>query len=301
MGGRYLVGVDLGSTSLKSVVYDLCGSVVASGSRPTERFHPDPAHPEWTVWDPAQIWGGAAAAIRDALGRTPDLSQVAAVSVTGMGMDGVPVDEQGRWLYPFISWLCPRTEPQRAWWEKTIGKEKTFSVGGNNLWAFSTALRLLWMAEHEPAILSRTHKWLLIEDFPELHALRAAGHGLQHGLVHAAVRPVLPLVVPPDARTLGDRRPSPVRPPAQRNRARRSDPRCFGGHRPAGGHPRGPGRSRLPVRRASRRGAFPGGIPGRERHVGSRAGHDIKAGPYPGSSSASVPRWSATWRATSTR
>ena len=165
MGGRYLVGVDLGSTSLKSVVYDLRGSVVASGSRPTERFHPEPAHPEWTVWDPAQIWGGAAAAIRDALGRVPDPSQVAAVSVTGMGMDGVPVDEQGRWLYPFISWLCPRTEPQRAWWETTIGAEKTFSVGGNNLWPFSTALRLRWMAEHEPAILARTDKWLLIEDF----------------------------------------------------------------------------------------------------------------------------------------
>ncbi|MBE3133793.1 MAG: hypothetical protein IMZ55_09980, partial [Acidobacteria bacterium] len=38
----YLAGIDLGSTSLKSVVYDLSGSVVASGSRPTERFHPDP-------------------------------------------------------------------------------------------------------------------------------------------------------------------------------------------------------------------------------------------------------------------
>ena len=33
------------------------------------------------------------------------------------------------------------------------------------MWRFSTALRLLWMAEHEPEILKRTHKWLLIEDF----------------------------------------------------------------------------------------------------------------------------------------
>ncbi len=163
--GRYLAGIDLGSTSLKSVIYDLSGTVVATGFRPTERFHPDAAHPDWTVWDPAQIWGGAAAAVRDAVAKLDDPSQVAAVAVTGMGMDGVPIDEAGRWLYPFISWLCPRTEPQRAWWEKTIGIEKTFSIGGNNLWAFSTALRLLWMAEHEPEILRRTRKWLLIEDF----------------------------------------------------------------------------------------------------------------------------------------
>ena len=163
--GTYLAGVDLGSTSLKCVVYDLSGTVIASGSRPTERFHPDAAHPDWTVWDPAQIWGGAAAAVRDSAAKLDDPGQIAAVAVTGMGMDGVPVDESGTWLYPFISWLCPRTEPQRQWWERTIGTEKTFSIGGNNLWAFSTALRLLWMAEHEPEILRRTRKWLLIEDF----------------------------------------------------------------------------------------------------------------------------------------
>ena len=54
----YLVGIDLGSTTLKAVIYDTRGNVIASGCRPTERFHPDAAHPEWTVWQPEQIWGG---------------------------------------------------------------------------------------------------------------------------------------------------------------------------------------------------------------------------------------------------
>ena len=153
------------STSLKAVVYDLSGNVIASGNRPTERFHPDPAHPDWTVWDPAQIWNGAAAAVKEAVSRLDDPGAIAAVAVTGMGMDGVPMDEKGAWLYPFISWLCPRTEPQLQWWEKNIGAEKNFSIGGNTVWRYSTALRLLWMAEHEPEILSRTKKWLLIEDF----------------------------------------------------------------------------------------------------------------------------------------
>ena len=90
---------------------------------------------------------------------------IKAVAVTGMGMDGVPIDERGNWLYPFISWHDPRTEAQLHWWEKNIGAEKSFRVGGNTLWRFSTALRLMWMAEHEPEILARTDKWLLIEDF----------------------------------------------------------------------------------------------------------------------------------------
>ncbi len=161
----YLAGIDLGSTSLKAVIYDTAGNLVASASRPTERFHPDPAHPEWTVWMPDQIWGGSAAALKEAITKIGDPAQVKGVAVTGMGMDGVPVDERGRWLYPFISWHCPRTQPQFDWWVKNIGAEKTFSLGGNTLWRFSTALRLLWMAEHEPEILKRTYKWLLIEDY----------------------------------------------------------------------------------------------------------------------------------------
>jgi xylulokinase len=161
----YLVGIDLGSTNLKAVIYDVQGNAVASGSRPTKRHHPNPDHPDWTVWQPDEIWGDAAASIRDAVAQLDDPSQIRGVAVTGMGMDGVPLDEEGNALYPFISWLCPRTNPQLEWWKKNIGADKSFAVGGDMLWSFSTAFRVLWMAEHEPEILARCHKWVLIEDF----------------------------------------------------------------------------------------------------------------------------------------
>lgn len=161
----YLMGIDLGSTSLKAVVYDLAGHKVAGGSRPTERFQPQADHPDWTVWQPEQIWGGTAAAIREAIGQMNDPTQLRAVAVTGMGMDGLPIDEQGNWLYPFISWHDPRTTPQHQWWIDNIGAEKQFSIGGNPLWPINSALRILWLAEHEPQIYQQTYKWLLIEDF----------------------------------------------------------------------------------------------------------------------------------------
>ena len=161
----YLAGIDIGSTTLKAVLYDLSGNVIASGSQPTERYNPYPDHPDWTVWQPEQIWGGCAAAMNEAVSQLDDPRYIRAVAVTGMGMDGVPVDKQGNWLYPFISWHDPRTESQLSWWVDNIGAEKSFGVGGGTLWRFNTALRLLWMAEHEPEILARTDKWLLIEDF----------------------------------------------------------------------------------------------------------------------------------------
>ena len=56
------------------------------------------------------------------------------------------------------------TGREQQWWLKHIGAEKQFSIGGNPIWAFNTALRILWMRKHEPEILAQTDKWLLIED-----------------------------------------------------------------------------------------------------------------------------------------
>lgn len=161
----YLMGIDLGSTSLKAIIYDLDGNLIASGSRPTILSHPSKEHPEWAVWEPEHIWGDTADAIRDAVGQLDDPRDLKAVAVTGMGMDGVPVDGDGQWLYPFISWHDPRTAPQLQWWKDNITAAKVFSIGGNPLWVINSALRILWMAENEPEILARTDKWLLIEDF----------------------------------------------------------------------------------------------------------------------------------------
>jgi xylulokinase len=161
----YLMGIDLGSTSLKAMVYDLDGNAVAHGSVPNVKAHPNPQHPEWTIWRPEVIWEGAAEAIRTALSKVENPRRIRGVAVTGMGMDGLPVDEQGRWLYPFISWHDPRTGPQLDWWRKHVGVERTFSIGGNPVWPINSALRILWMLENEPEIMARADKWLLIEDF----------------------------------------------------------------------------------------------------------------------------------------
>ncbi|MEI7901087.1 MAG: FGGY family carbohydrate kinase [bacterium] len=159
-----LLGIDIGSTNLKAVLFGTDGRVVAKRDVPTECFHPDPAHPEWAVWQPGQIWLGIAQSVR-AVVEAAGGGEILGVAVTGMGMDGVPIDTSGKWLYPFISWHCPRTVPQQAWWIEHIGADEQFARGGNQIWTFNTALRLLWMREHEPAILEKTHKWLLIEDF----------------------------------------------------------------------------------------------------------------------------------------
>lgn len=160
-----LLGIDLGSTTTKVFVYNLKGESLSDGCRPTPRSNPDPDHPDWVVWEPEALWNAVAEASKEAIGKLSNRHEIAGLAVTCFGMDGLPVDARGKELYPLISWHCPRTVPQFEWWKNQVGAQLQFRIGGNVIWPFNTALRLLWMRDHHPEIMEKTAKWLLVGDY----------------------------------------------------------------------------------------------------------------------------------------
>ncbi len=160
-----LLGIDVGSTSMKALVYDLDGNVISRGSRPTESIANDPDHPNWQVYQPDHIWDGIASAIHDAVSQIGPQNRIVAAAVTGLGADAVPLDEHGEPVYPFINWICTRTTPQFERWVENVGLERTFQVSGWQPFIWSTVLRFQWLKENEPEIARRVHKWLIVEDF----------------------------------------------------------------------------------------------------------------------------------------
>jgi xylulokinase len=160
-----LLGIDVGSTSMKALVYDLDGNVISQGSRPTVSIANDPDHPNWQVYLPDHIWDGIASAIRDAVNRIGPQNRIIAAAVTGLGADAVPLDERGEPVYPFINWLCTRTTPQFERWVEKIGLERTFQISGWQPFIWSTVLRFIWLKENEPELARRVNKWLIVEDF----------------------------------------------------------------------------------------------------------------------------------------
>jgi len=162
---EYLLGIDVGSTSMKALVYDLNGNVISSGSRPTESIANNPDHPNWQVYLPAHIWDGISGAIHDTVSKIGASNRIVAAAVTGLGADAVPLDARGEPVYPFINWVCNRTTPQFERWLKTVGLERTFQITGWQPFVWSTALRFQWLMENEPELARRVNKWLIVEDF----------------------------------------------------------------------------------------------------------------------------------------
>ena len=172
----YLLGVDVGTTSTKAVVYEpAAGRVVAVASRPTAVRHP---RPEWSEFDPAEIWRGIVESIREVTaGRA---AGVRAVGVASMAEAGVPVDRAGRCLYPIIAWHDPRTEPQASRWVERPGPRRVFEITGQTIQAKFSVNKLLWLREHAPEAFRSIHRWLCVEDFAlwKLAGVYATDHSI---------------------------------------------------------------------------------------------------------------------------
>ncbi len=161
----YLMGIDIGSTSIKAVIYDETGNTISKGSRGTPLTHDDPAHPSWCVWEPERLWDATADAIREAVCRLPDTGAIRGVAVTGFGMDGLPINKVGNALYPMISWHCPRTEGQASRFSNCMGRDEIFRLTGKQAMHIDSIYRMMWIKENHPAIMEKTDKWLLAEDY----------------------------------------------------------------------------------------------------------------------------------------
>jgi len=162
---RYLLGVDLGSSCIRAALYALDGSPVAIAARPTEKITPDPSRPGEIVWPHDRIWDNGCAVIREVVHQLPPGGRIEALAVACFGMDGLPIDAQGNELYPFISWHDHRTTSLSEQWQREFGDARQFQATGNKIHTFNTAFRLQWMAQHQPDILQRTAKWVLIGDY----------------------------------------------------------------------------------------------------------------------------------------
>jgi xylulokinase len=156
-----------------------------------------------------------------------DGDNIAAVAVTGWGMDGLPIDKTGEPLYPFISWHCTRTEPQRERFEKMVGPERIFQVSGTQMLTIHTAYRIMWIMENYPEILPKTETWLPIEDFVNYKLCGIRGTDYSMKLIE---RTGIPRHIFPEVRDSGTRIGSVSKEASSQCGLKEGTPVVLGGH-----------------------------------------------------------------------
>ncbi len=161
---KYVVGVDVGTTAIKSAIFDENGVIKGSCTK------------EYTLKTPKSQWVELDAnayieAFRGSLESMFESAQVqredvASLALSAQGETLFFLDEKGNHLRDAIVWMDNRAanEAERLQ-EKLGGREIVHKVTGQvEMCATWPASKILWVKENQPDVYKMTSKFLLIED-----------------------------------------------------------------------------------------------------------------------------------------
>jgi len=121
-----LLGLDIGITGCKAVVFDEEGNVLSHVYCEYSLLHPKP---RWTELNPDFLWGKVKEVVFKAATQARS-DPIRALSISTQGETMVPVSKDDKPLYNFIITFDNRTEPQFQRWQEEIGKEEIFQITG---------------------------------------------------------------------------------------------------------------------------------------------------------------------------
>lgn len=151
------LGLDIGTSSVKAVLMDGAGRVVASASRPLTVSRP---YPLWSEQDPEDWWQATLAALDDLALRDPQsVSAVVGIGLSGHMHGATLLDAEGQVLRPCILWNDGRSQAECVEMERLVPDLHT--IAGNLAMPGFTAPKLLWVKHHEPEIFAKVATVLL--------------------------------------------------------------------------------------------------------------------------------------------
>jgi sugar (pentulose or hexulose) kinase len=163
-GTELLLAIDAGTQSVRALLFDLEGKLVARTQQPLKDYVAP--QPGWLEHDVEAFWNATSQVCRKLWLEHPELrDRVRGVAVTTQRGSVMPVDREGQPLHPAIIWLdqrkaehLPRLAP---WWRAALGV-----VGVSDLLrAFQRDAEANWFAEAQPDVWARTHKFVLLSGY----------------------------------------------------------------------------------------------------------------------------------------
>ena len=163
---NYLIGIDLGTSATKTVLFDEEGRVVCSASKEYPMYQPQNG---WAEQRP-EDWKEAAL---ETITKVVRESGVDKESIKGLGISGqmhglVMLDENNEVIRPSIIWCDQRTAAECEEITEKVGAKRLIEITANPALTGFTASKILWVRNHEPENYARCRHILLPKDYVRL-------------------------------------------------------------------------------------------------------------------------------------
>ncbi|MFN4143104.1 FGGY family carbohydrate kinase, partial [Aestuariivirga sp.] len=153
MSEGVLIGIDAGTSVMKSVAFTASGEQIAAAAIPNRyATFPDGGAEQ----DMGRTWADAAATLKELSDKIPGLAdRVIAISVTGQGDGMWLIDEAGEPVAPAWLWLDARSAPIAEDFTRSPDYLAHYKRTGTGVNACQMSMQLVWMTRNRPEVLGR--------------------------------------------------------------------------------------------------------------------------------------------------
>jgi sugar (pentulose or hexulose) kinase len=153
------IGLDVGTTSSKAVLYDRDGRRLSAGRTPT-KWH---TGPDGVEIDPIALRDGALDALGAAVEAGPSSVRIQGVGITSMGETGVLVDSHDSPVVPAVAWHDDRDRVELAELGDEIGADEFAVRAGKPMRGQFSLTKHRWLLRHSSAVASAVRRFNVAE------------------------------------------------------------------------------------------------------------------------------------------
>ena len=156
-----LIGLDVGTTGCKAIVFDAEGHILGRGFREYGVVCDAPAKAEQNA---EQVWSLAKEALREA-SRQAGGQDAKALSVSVQGDAIIPVDAEFKALHPALLGMDYRSAPHAERCAEVLGAFPLFERTGMRPHPMNSITKVLLLRELAPAAFERAQRIVTYSDF----------------------------------------------------------------------------------------------------------------------------------------
>ncbi|MCO6453321.1 MAG: hypothetical protein J5I90_21240 [Caldilineales bacterium] len=156
-----LLGLDIGTTSIKAVLYDLDGRELASASRGYPLLTPQPG---WVEQDAGAVWEAVVKALTEITQRAGE-HEILGLALAAQAGSIIPCDESGEPVYPMITFLDQRSREIVTAWQAEGQIEHFRELSGWRPFPGLPLPSIVWLSRHRPDIHAAAKRYLGPADF----------------------------------------------------------------------------------------------------------------------------------------
>lgn len=162
----YVIGVDLGTSGTKTVLFDEIGNVIVSHTVEYPLYQEKNG---WAEQDPLDWYNATITTIKTVL----DKSNIDSAEIKGIGLSGqmhglVMLDKDFNVLRKSIIWCDQRTGKECEEITEIVGAEKVIEITANPVLTGFTASKIRWVMKNEPNVFEKCRYILLPKDYVRL-------------------------------------------------------------------------------------------------------------------------------------